>query len=167
MSESKTAKEALLNRIQDERAFWHALLAEIGEARMEQSGPMGEWTFKDLAAHLTGWRARTIARLEAAARGQETPPTPWPAHLETDDDINGWIYQQNRNRPLSDVLADADGSYERLAAALAALSKTDLTTPGRFAWMEGKPLAEGDFFGHLHEEHEPSIRACLSGAQGQ
>ena len=167
MTDNTNAKEALLARIQDERAFWHALLAEIGEARMEQPGPMGEWTFKDLAGHLTGWRERTIARLEAAARGQEAPPAPWPAHLETDDDINGWIYQQNRDRPLRDVLSDADGSYERLAAALAALPETDLTTPGRFAWMGGRPLAEGDFFGHLHEEHEPSLRAWLSGAQGQ
>ena len=167
MSDSMNAKEALLAQMYDEHAFWHALLADIGEARMEQPGPMGEWTFKDLAAHLTGWRARTIARLEAASQGQEAPPPPWPASLETDDDVNAWIYQQNRDRPLRDVLSDADGSYQRLAAALAALPETDLTTPGRFAWMEGKPLAEGDFFGHLHEEHEPSIHAWLSGAQDQ
>lgn len=167
MSDSMNARDALLARVRDERTFWHALLAEIGEARMEQPGPMGAWTFKDLAAHLTGWRERTIARLEAAARGQEAPPTPWPASLETDDDINDWIYQQNRGRSLGDVLADADRSYERLAAALAALPEADLTTPGRFDWMEGKPLADGDFFGHLHEEHEPSVLAWLSGLQAQ
>ena len=27
---------------------------------MTEPGPMGEWTFKDLAAHLLGWRERTI-----------------------------------------------------------------------------------------------------------
>ena len=43
-----------------------------------------------------------------------------------------------------------------------ALSDEDLLTPGRFDWMEDKALIDGDFFGHLHEEHEPSIRAWLA-----
>ena len=153
-------KDDLLAHIQAEHAGWRALVAEVGEERMEQPGPMGDWTFKDLVAHLTGWRERTIRRLEAGP-GPE-PPTPWPGHLTEDDEVNEWIYEQNRDRPLREVLAEADASYQRLAAAAAALPEEDLTTPGRFAWMEGKPLADGDFFGHLHEEHDPDIRAWLA-----
>ena len=153
-------KDDLLAHIQAEHANWRALVAEVGEERMEQPGPMGDWTFKDLVAHLTGWRERTIRRLEAGP-GRE-PTTAWPGHLTEDDEINDWIYEQNRDRPLRDVLAEADTSYQRLAAAVAALPEEDLTTPGRFAWMEGKPLADGDFFGHLREEHEPDIRAWLA-----
>jgi len=37
---------------------------------MEEPGAMGEWTFKDPASHLTGWREQTIARVEASP-GQE------------------------------------------------------------------------------------------------
>src|SRR5690349_425093 len=81
-------KADLLAQIEADRAEWRALLAEVGEGRMEQPGPMGEWTFKDLAAHLTGWRERSIARLEAAGRHQETPAPPWPANLNEDDEIN-------------------------------------------------------------------------------
>ena len=153
-------KDDLLAQIQAEHANWRALVAEVGEERMEQPGPMGDWTFKDLAAHLTGWRERTIRRLEAGP--DREPPIPWPSHLTDDDEINQWIYEQNRDRPLREVLAEADASYQRLAAAVAALPEEDLTTPGRFAWMEGKPLVDGDFFGHLHEEHEPDIRAWLA-----
>ena len=153
-------KDDLLAHIQAEHANWRALVAEVGEERMEQPGPMGDWTFKDLVAHLTGWRERTIRRLEAGP-GRE-PTTAWPSHLTEDDEINQWIYEQNRDRPLREVLAEADASHQRLAAAVAALPEEDLTTPGRFAWMEGKPLADGDFFGHLHEEHEPDIRAWLA-----
>jgi hypothetical protein len=152
-------RDDLLRYISDERAGWRALAGEVGEDRMEEPGPMGEWTFKDLAAHLTGWRERTIARLEAGPRSE--PATPWPGHLTGDDEINAWIHARNRNRPLPEVLADADRSYERLAAAIAALPDDDLTTPGRFAWMGSEPLVDGDFFGHLHEEHEPDVRAWL------
>src|SRR4051812_14544303 len=84
------AKAEVLARIEAGRAEWQALLAEVGEGRMEQPGPMGEWTFKDLAAHITGWRERTIARLDAAGRGEEAPPPQWPGQLSDDDDINTW-----------------------------------------------------------------------------
>ena len=154
----QTAQVAL-KRIQAEREHWHALLAEVGEERMEEPGPMGDWTFKDLTAHLLGWRERTLALIEAGPGGD--PPTPWPVSLETDDEINTWIHEQHRDRPLGDVLTDMDQSYERLAALIERMPEGDLTAPGRFAWMGDKRLFEIDFSGHLREEHEPSIRSWL------
>ena len=55
--------------------------------------------------------------------GREEPPNPWPAELgdEEDDPINAWIHERTRDRPLRDVLADVDRSYERYASAVAAL----------------------------------------------
>ncbi len=164
--ERRTAKDDLLRRIEDERGTWNALVVEVGEGRMDEPGPMGAWTFKDLAAHLAGWRERTIARLEAAGRGEPEPSPPWPAELTEDDPINAWIYRQNRDRPLRAVLADADQSYARLAAGIATLSEEAVTTPGHFPWMDGEALAGGDLFGHLHEEHEPAVRAWLGGRGG-
>ena len=72
MADSRAKADALA-RIDAERRYWRDLVAEVGEDRMDEPGPMGEWTFKDLAAHLLGWRQRTIARLEAAAAGEREP----------------------------------------------------------------------------------------------
>ena len=65
-----TTRDGLVRRIRDERTVWHTLLDEIGEDRMEEPGPMGDWTFKDLATHLLGWRQRTIDRIEAGPGGE-------------------------------------------------------------------------------------------------
>ncbi len=156
-------KARLLEQIEHERQHWRDLVAEVGEDHMTEPGPMGEWSFTDLAAHLLGWRNRTIARLEATAAGRPAPPSPWPAELdgEDDDQVNAWIHDQHRDRSPADLLADVDASYGRLAAAIAAQPAEKLTDPGAYPWLGGETLAEQDLFSHLHDEHEPSIREWL------
>lgn len=78
---------------------------------MLETGPMGDWTFKDLVDHLTAWRERTLQRLEAAAHGQPEPPAPWPADLDDNDDnaiddINAWFQQQSADKLLGEVLTN-------------------------------------------------------------
>jgi Mycothiol maleylpyruvate isomerase N-terminal domain. len=152
----------LIARIERERAWWRDLVDHIGEAWMSEPGPMGPWTFKDLAAHLLGWRERTLARLEAAADGRESPPPAWPAELEDDDSINAWIQERSRDRSVREVLDATDRSYERLAHAIVALPEDLVTRPGVFPWLDGKALVDTDWFGHVHDEHMPSVRAWLA-----
>lgn len=157
-------RENVLAAIAAERKYWDDLVGEVGSGRAEQTGVMGDWTFKDLAAHLTMWRQRTIDRLDAAANGRPAPPPPWPAELGTDDvdTINDWIHKQHHNRPLDDVLRDARESYDHLARVVGAFSDDELNDPGRFEWMDGQALGpaiqDGSLFDHLHEEHEADIR---------
>jgi hypothetical protein len=155
-------RATVIARIAAERLLWRDLVAEVGEDRMNEPGPMGAWTFKDLASHLLGWRQRMIARIEAAAEGRPEPPTPWPSDLEGDDAINPWIRARDLDRQLRDVLDDIDGSYERLARAVSSLPEELVTRAGVFPWLEGDALAETELFGHLHDEHEASIRAWLA-----
>jgi hypothetical protein len=164
--EIMTTKDEALAGIERERAAWEALLAEVGEGRMERPGVAGEWTFKDVVAHLSAWRGHTLARLEAAARGEPEPPAPWPAGLTEDDEINAWFHAAARDRSLADVLAESREGFARLARVIAALPETDLTDPHRFTWTEGEAIGpaivDGSFFNHLHEEHEPGIRSWLA-----
>src|SRR4051794_9527662 len=111
-------KAEMLDRLDADNRRWEALLAEIGEARMTEPGVGGPWSMKDIIAHLTGWRKRSVARLQAAGPGEPEPPMPWPASLQTDDEINDWIYEQNRDRPLDAVLADSRQTYADQRAAL-------------------------------------------------
>ena len=156
-------RQRLTDHVRDVQERWRQLVADVPDEAMEVPGAMGEWTFKDVAAHLTAWRRRTVQRLEAAARGERQPPNPWPAELGNDEDdpINAWIHDQHRDRPLNDVLAEADRVYDDFAAVVATLPDEILTDADRFAWMEGVALADGDFGGHLGE-HEPDVRRWLA-----
>jgi len=158
-------KAELLDSIREDQRFWRSLVADVGQARFDEPGPMGEWTFADMAGHLAGWRNRTIARVEAAGRGEPEPPNPWPAELDDDDRINDWIYEQDRATAPAELVAAYDRSYDRLAAAIDALPEPMIADPAAFPWI-GEPLGSVDFTGHLHEEHVPSVRAWLERAAG-
>lgn len=160
-------KDRLIELIHRERTDWEKLVAEIGNARMNRPGLAGDWTFKDVAAHLTAWRRSAIERLRAARLGEKPPPPPWEHVPRVGDDfepINQWLYQQNRNRPVADVLREALESLQQLEEAVQALSEQDLTDPLRFSWMGGASLASSvtrESMDHFYGEHEALIRAWL------
>jgi hypothetical protein len=70
--ETMRTKAEQIAAIRTDQQFWRDLAAEVGPARYAEPGPMGAWSFGDLAWHLMGWRARTIARLEAFVRGERS-----------------------------------------------------------------------------------------------
>lgn len=157
-----TPHDQIAATIEREYAAWRALVEEVGRDRMNEPGPMGEWSFKDLAAHLLGWRERSIGRLRAQGEGRGEPSEPWPDGMDDDDDINTWMQARMADRSVDDVLAAVDASYDHLAAALGALPADVLTDPLGIAWLEGETALETDWLGHLHDEHDASIRAWLA-----
>jgi hypothetical protein len=162
-----TAGEALA-AIERERAAWEDLLAEVGDARMLEPGAMGDQVLEDLVAHLVAWDDRDLDRMEAVVHGQPEPAPAWPADLEDDDAINAWIHEQNADRLLGEVIDDSRRVYARLGEVVQALGDDGLNDPTRFPWMDGRSLGqaiagpEASWFGHLHEDHEPSLRAWLA-----
>ena len=155
-------KAELLRELQEEYQNWQALLDQIGPARMDQPGVAGAWSIKDIVAHLTGWRRRTVGRLQALQRGQPEPAPPWPAHLQTDDDINAWIYQSRQSYSVSEVLDESHQVFQQLLAVIESLPEDVLAEVHRLPWMEGQPFNAAEFFAHFHEEHEPDMRAWLA-----
>jgi hypothetical protein len=158
---STQSKAQLLTDLQDEQAHFEALLGAIGKAHMTQPGVAGDWSMKDIVAHLTSWRRRTVASFRAALRHESSFAPPWPPHLEEDDEINAWIYAANKDRPLSDVLEESRAVFEQLVETLSAFPEAELLEPERFEWLEGEPISAAAFFGHFHEGHEPDMRAWL------
>lgn len=161
-------KATLLAWLQEEYRQWQALLDQIGAARMDQPGADGHWSLKDLVAHLTGWQQRLNRQIEAAHHNEPEPPPPWPAHLQSDEEINDWIYASNHERTVSEVLDESHQVCQQLSAVIAALPddvRIETVIAGGkeyyVVWLGDKRFPPGEFFYHFRDDHEPAIRAWL------
>jgi len=147
--------------LRNEQAAWEALLDEIGEAHMTQPEVAGGWSIKDIVAHLTGWRRRSVRRFQALLKHEPDFSPPWPPELREDDEINAWIYEANRNRPLADALSDAREVFLQLVDTLDAISRDELQNLRHILGLEEDQVSGSMFFAHFHQEHEPDMRTWL------
>ena len=160
---NETSKSELIELLKTERARWEALLAEVGEARMEIAGVTGDWTVKDIVGHLTAWESRPVEWFRAARAGTAPEPPRWDNELD-ETQINAWIYESNRKRSLNDVLAESRDNFARLLEAVRAVSEEELTSRDKFVWLNGGSLREaiaGNTYEH-YREHGDAIRAWLA-----
>jgi hypothetical protein len=161
-------KTELLNWLQEEQQQWEALLDEIGPARMELPGVNGQWSMKDMVAHLTGWQPKLIADMQAAQRGEPEPPPPWPTHLQTEDEVNAWIYERNRERSVSEVLDESRRVFQQLLAVIESLPNDVRIEPEwHLVWLNGKRFSASEFFDHFRDDHEPDVRTWLARMETQ
>ncbi len=150
-------KQTFITTLLAERAQWDALLAEIGEARMMQPA-VGEWTVKDIIAHTAWYEREMVEVLRARALvGSDL----WGAPLE---ERNAAIFEENRHRPLAEVLAEARQVFAQLLEELQSLSDEDLSDPRRFRempaeWMPWQVIASNCF--EHYPQHIPELRAWL------
>jgi len=166
-----TSKAELLSQIEHAHATWDELAEAALRSDVHRPGAIGNGDFADAVAHLNGWRTRSVDRLEAAANGTEPPPPPWPASVKVEneatgdvDAVNDWFFEQGRERPVAETLAEATDQYRRMRAAVESISEPDLLTPGRYPWLDGRPLSDVVIGSveHLHDEHEADIRNWLT-----
>ena len=70
-----TNKAELIEQIHTGRAAWEALLAQVPPDRWTAPGVAGDWTLKDVLAHVAFYEWRAVYRLQAVARGAARPRT--------------------------------------------------------------------------------------------
>ncbi len=134
-------KKTILDSIHVERRRLVENLALLSEEELVQPGVVGEWSVKDLLAHLVDWEQRFLGWYRAGLRGQ-VPETPAPGltwgqlHV-----LNRQIFERNRHRPLDDVMAEFHASYHETLETVEAIPGPDIFAPGRFAWTGRESLA--------------------------
>jgi uncharacterized protein (TIGR03083 family) len=148
-----------LDTLKTARAEWDALLAQISPARMTEPGVEGDWTIKDVVAHITWFEREMVGVIRARALvGSDLWDLP-------QDQRNAAILAQNRLRPLDEVLAEARLVYPQLVEAVQTLDDQDLHDPGRFAgmpadWLPWSVIA-GNSFEH-YSAHAADVRSRLN-----
>jgi hypothetical protein len=160
------SKAAVLEELETEHARWVAILDEIGPARMLTPGVEGDWTVKDVIAHVTYYERVVRDRLTASLAGREfvRPEYESPKGLSIDD-RNAWIYARIRDLPLDEVLRESREVYPPILEAVHTLTEAELNDPQRFPWQVGSALwewIEGDVYEH-YRDHVANLRAWLAG----
>lgn len=153
-------KPTLLNNIHAGQADIEQVISQLDEQQWTMSGVNGEWSMKDVLAHLTSWLHVQQDRLNAAINGTEPPELPGL----TTDEVNKRFYEENKGRPLVDVLTDYKNSYVQVLQSIEKLSDEDLNDPHRYSWCDGEPLwldIESNTYGHI-DQHIGDIRAWLA-----
>ena len=163
-------KAELLAIIDDEHAQWDALTTGATPEQMSTIPLAGDWTFRDLTAHLLAWREWGLDRLEAAAANQPPPPRPFPAELDSVDAVNQYFHERDAHRSARALNSAFSASFDRLRDAVAGLSDDDLADPHKFPYLKGVALGAsiGDrsFFEHIHDEHDPELEAWRRAIRG-
>ena len=151
-------KATLLKTLIETRAVWEALLAQIDEEQMQKPGAAGKWSVKDVIAHVASGESEIVPVL----RTHVLAGSVWNL---SDDERNEIEYQQNKDRPLNDIVNEERQAYTALLEVVQQLRDEDLNDPHCFKNMpqEWRPwqLIAGDSFKH-YEDHMPSLRDWLA-----
>src|SRR5260370_30538123 len=129
-------KASILDELRSKYVALEAILAPLDEAQLTTPGVIGDWSIKDILAHITAWHHRLLARLHAA-RYNEEPTISGPNSEEEMDRLNEQFYKENKSRPLADVLGDFRSSYLQIVEAVPAMPEEDLIAPRRLALLDG------------------------------
>lgn len=157
----------LLERIATSHAAWRQLIALVPAEHMVEPGFAGDWSLKDVIAHITVYERWTADNLEADARGEtgerRTTWGPPDGNTADMDARNAAYHGYFRDVPIADILSAADEHHQRLVAAIERLTDGEINDATSFAWTIGYPVwqaIEGNSYEH-YDDHQPGVRAWL------
>ena len=136
---------SVAERMRAEHARLEALLADFSAEELVQPGRFGEWSVKDMLAHITFWEQRLIAYVNGA---KESLVQPDEDEQTAVDRINAEALAANRDRPLAEVRAAFASSYQQVLALAETLSAEQLADEELYG------LVAGDTFEHYREHSE-------------
>lgn len=115
-------------------------LAPLSPEQLTAAPVPGEWSIKDVLAHLYEWQQMFFSWYEAGLRG-EKPDVPALGYKWSQlPALNQAIYQKFRDLPLDEILALFRESHQRTIRFIETQTDADLTAPGLYPWMNQNAL---------------------------
>jgi hypothetical protein len=144
-------KKQLLEAIEIEGKALDQLLAGLSPQQMIQPGIVGEWSVKDVLAHLLEWEHMVLSWHAAGVKGK-IPVTPaegfnWAQLPE----LNQQIYEKHCSRPLDEIQKEFKSLNKKMLSTLQGLSEEELFTRGHYAWTKNNTL--GTYFVSCTSSH--------------
>jgi hypothetical protein len=146
----------LLDHLQSGRDRLDRALATLSDEQMLERVD-GDWTRKDVLAHLEAWERRVV-HLAAELHAGRTP-----VNAGDTDEVNERFHAASRERSLDDVRRGERQAWDEMLASVAAGTDDELFDGSHFAWTEGEPFASwyrGNGDEHIDEHLEQLTRAA-------
>jgi hypothetical protein len=160
-------KTTLLDTIQTEHARFEALIAPLSESQLCSPSLEGQWSVKDIMAHIAVWEQICARWLEEFLRGE----TPQPSERMNS---NNRIYLENRDRSLAEVWELFHAAHQQFLNQVnllaQAFTEEDLNASHKFAWTESWPgyslisaIADNSY--EHYQDHGQQIRRWLDASK--
>jgi hypothetical protein len=151
-------KAELLERTRQEYDKIEQALAGLSEAQIS-AAPEGDWSIKDLLAHLAAWQQILLRFHVGKQPFAEAVPGIDVDYVTSDiNTINDALYRRDRDRVLSDVLDTFRRSHQQMIATIEGMSDDELfaeyTPPGRDQGGQLIDWIVGDAYEHYMEHRE-------------
>jgi hypothetical protein len=154
-------KAELLQAVTGTRVEWDSLINKIPHKRLSEPVASGQWSIKEIIAHLTEYDRQL--GLGLALRLQK-PPQIWLDDLGLDE-FNARLHQQIAERDLNDILRDSQQVFRELLAEVEAHTEEYLFGTHR---VEGVTydvipfqILKSESYGH-YRDHIPAIQAWIA-----
>jgi hypothetical protein len=136
-----TSKAQMLKAIRQERQKLETVLQGLTDADMVKAPASGEWSVKDILAHIAFWEQFFIQRYRAGLRGEKQVMPEW-SKSGVLNDINKEVYERNLKRKLSDVKKSFHASYKLIFDAVEQIPEEDMFAPAKYDWTGKNTLAD-------------------------
>lgn len=110
------------------------LYARLDENERSSAGKLGQWSAKDIMAHIASWKECTVSDIAATLRGEN------PEASGDLDGINAAIYEANKNKSWDDILTHLEQVYKSFIECVRAVPHEKMIDPNTLPWQEGRPL---------------------------
>lgn len=140
MSRRAKTKQELLESIQHSFLNLKKKYSGLSPEQMVWPGSMGEWSVKDILAHLVDWEQRFINWYQAGKEG-ETPETPAPGYTWRElPRLNQSGYEIHKDDSLEGVLQQSQTSYREIFNLVQGMAEEEIFEIGYYAWTGRSPL---------------------------
>src|SRR5947199_9644519 len=122
-------KQQLLKQLEKAWTSINESYAGLTDSKMTEPGVMGNWSVKDILAHVTTWEEEALKYLPLIITGGRLPRYIQYGGI---DAFNAQMTEQKRDLALSDVLRQLDETHLRLIDYIRSVPEEHYTRETRF-----------------------------------
>lgn len=123
-------RQQFLDKIDSAWSAFQESYAGLSETQMIQPGVTGDWSVKDILAHVMTWEEEALHHLPDILTGKRPPR--YSVLYGGIDAFNALKTKENRRRSLAEVLVRLEETHARLVAYVARAPEDQFTTETRF-----------------------------------